>query len=1354
MRFKDIRLNRTKVAALTVLSIASQVVYAAPVAIKGYTPPANGYYSQGDVIEFEVRYTENVYVGGGRENIFVPITIGNKQEKAKLSSIGGEDHLTFSYTVKAGDSDFDGIYHQGQVMLWGDAYIVAYPSNTAPTSQKFSGPETLSDIVIDTTAAELSLLSGVPEHTSETEPTLRVNASKQGSVNTLGNCAIKHSPIVSQGVNELTLTASNGAPYSDGSYNDCKLQLEDVYGNTSRFVTVPTFNIDSQVPIFSTFSGTVDENAITLDIETSKNANVSIVVLPKHVAAPSVEQVLQGLDGNDQPAVAFEYITTIANTSLQHTIGGLNYHTDYSVYSVLVDQFDLKSLEPSSIDVSIGLNTDNTLTSGHYVTEPVRLPLSAKTESDAVALFDFTVSDNDGVDGIQLSTSDVRIYSTASEEELNKLSFSLVSPDDNSYNVKGVVSVRPDSSRRPYPEQQRFIQFEKESVPIPDGENMTFILKAHILDPDTVSPNTVYNFALHGGWDITLSAGQTMQGYVTNGAGTTIQFPEVTEKTAVPVYSKNQTPNVSLYTSASGTIEFGGDCSHTTNSSSEGVASYGLTAAGNSLADGIYSCTAKFTESSGTEAQVISLTPFVIDNKAPEIVDDPHSTVPNIEPGTSSIIAYSAIDDYTPSSDVMYTLIAAPDGGSITVDSSPISSGASWSQEDITNQRVIYQHNGGPELSDSFTFTISDGLGNQTSTQTYSIHLNQDSDGDGMRDKWEDDYGFDPADPSDANADPDQDGCDNLCEYNGGTNPRTDEFPPIFDDMKNDYHIQINADSMYTKVIAKRLVAYDEGGSDVTVEGATENVPATGSILHLRPGRHVYSYVAKDPAGNEAYATQIIDIYPAIELAENVVTAEGNQLAVEVTLNGQLPCHNDACEVPLSIENAPSKDSAEFGSDYAIDSCSATTSDSLTADVTLSPKKNVFTLTLDVCEDGIAEAAEHFTLQLAADQNPLSSEGLSINLGGMSKQKFTITEQNLPPVVTVNASDNDGKMKQSFEASEQVTIEALYSDPNKDTTYTEWLLPDELFGLSPSSTQSNSTVTFAASTLEAGDYLFTVKVGDGEYLTETSFMINIMAENISMDPAKDSDGDGITDDQEGMLDADQDGIPDYLDHSEAAKNQMAQDVEDDTKYNMESMTGTQLKLGNSAKSQSNSGPLLSDEDMDNLGIPQPDGVNVGGVFDFEIHQLNTEGQSTSLVIPLRETMIEGGQYTKFKPDTGWVVFVEDQHNYISGAAGYEGYCPPPSSPEFFESDGITPRPLQEGDWCLKITIQDGGPNDDDGIANKSIVDPGGIVVHNYVPPSNPNNGSLTTSGGGSGGSIPLSVLLGLSGLALLRRKMH
>jgi hypothetical protein len=53
-------------------------------------------------------------------------------------------------------------------------------------------------------------------------------------------------------------------------------------------------------------------------------------------------------------------------------------------------------------------------------------------------------------------------------------------------------------------------------------------------------------------------------------------------------------------------------------------------------------------------------------------------------------------------------------------------------------------------------------------------NLSQDTDGDGMPDRWELSYGFDPSNPSDAHTDADGDGVSNLDEFLQGSNPGDD----------------------------------------------------------------------------------------------------------------------------------------------------------------------------------------------------------------------------------------------------------------------------------------------------------------------------------------------------------------------------------------------------------------------------------------------------------------------------------------------------------------------------------------------------------------------------------------------------
>lgn len=114
-------------------------------------------------------------------------------------------------------------------------------------------------------------------------------------------------------------------------------------------------------------------------------------------------------------------------------------------------------------------------------------------------------------------------------------------------------------------------------------------------------------------------------------------------------------------------------------------------------------------------------------------------------------------------------------------------------------------------------------------------------------------------------------------------------------------------------------------------------------------------------------------------------------------------------------------------------------------------------------------------------------------------------------------------------------------------------------------------------------------------------------------------------------------------------------------------------------------------------------LNVGGFFDFIATGLPEAGQNYQIVLPQVQPIPAGAVYRKYSERSGWGTFFEDVNNQLHSAEGDLGYCPPPGSSQW--SSGLT-----EGYWCVQLTIEDGGLNDNDGLANGTIVDPGGVSV--------------------------------------------
>ncbi|MGX1203483.1 chitodextrinase [Marinobacter sp. MBR-105] len=107
------------------------------------------------------------------------------------------------------------------------------------------------------------------------------------------------------------------------------------------------------------------------------------------------------------------------------------------------------------------------------------------------------------------------------------------------------------------------------------------------------------------------------------------------------------------------------------------------------------------------------------------------------------------------------------------------------------------------------------------------------------------------------------------------------------------------------------------------------------------------------------------------------------------------------------------------------------------------------------------------------------------------------------------------------------------------------------------------------------------------------------------------------------------------------------------------------------------------------------------VIDVSVHDLVQAGDSAQIMIPLREQVSTSGRLRIYHSDRGWQSFRQTMNNRIFSAVSTGVECA--QLPQAEWQSGLT-----EGADCLRLLIQDGGPNDVDGQANGEVRITGGV----------------------------------------------
>jgi len=422
--------------------------------------------------------------------------------------------------------------------------------------------------------------------------------------------------------------------------------------------------------------------------------------------------------------------------------------------------------------------------------------------------------------------------------------------------------------------------------------------------------------------------------------------------------------------------------------------------------------------------------------------------------------------------------------------------------------------------------------------------------------------------------------------------------------------------------------------------------------------------------GLTTVASQQVIVHPLISFGKNQVMVEGKMGAIDVILNGKAPSY----PVIVTITLSGSADESDY--------------DIQTQELTIESGTRA-SLMIDIVQDNIIEGNETIIVSL--------NEG---NTGNNADHVITIVETNVAPSITLNSLQNAQVRQLITPGDGLVTVQANVVDINDDNVSTLWLYDGAL----NIKEIDKYTILLDPSELDAGLYPISVKAtddGDGQLSTTQTLYLevqNILAELTDAD----SDGDLIPDNEEGYGDSDQDGIPDYQD-AIAECNVMPQQVLTQDAFLVEGEQGVCLRKGNTLAAGETGGVQLTDNDLENsIGMDEGFSV-VGGIIDYIATGLPQAGQNYRIVLPQIQPIPAGALYRKYSERFGWGVYFEDAKNQLHSAPGESGYCP--SSVSDHWSAGLT-----AGHWCVRLTIEDGGLNDNDGMANGTIVDPGGVSV--------------------------------------------
>jgi hypothetical protein len=565
-----------------------------------------------------------------------------------------------------------------------------------------------------------------------------------------------------------------------------------------------------------------------------------------------------------------------------------------------------------------------------------------------------------------------------------------------------------------------------------------------------------------------------------------------------------------------------------------------------------------------------------------------------------------------------------------------------------------------------------------------------DDDNDSIPDTVEVANGLDPFDAADASGDLNGNGISNLNDYlacGGAPSCYTLSNPVV---VTNGDQV-VTASGYFTPVT---LTATATGVSGPLVVTADNDGP-------FRPGVHTVTWSAPwraaDGSAQTATTTQQVTVKPLVTMGGSQVIGAGQTAYVPVRLIGTAPSY------PVVVTFTAS--GATAGVDYTIAASS----------VQFDSPDTLKYIAVDVIDHGAA-ADRDLVLTLSG----VTGDAVLADASQIS-YRLRLTMLPAPPEARLQVSQS-GEIRPVVYADDgSFVVDALLSDPNGIGTAScdSWTAPGLVVGAGGSDCQ----VIIDPAAVAPGVYTVMVSVTDGSFTVSRSIDIALAGGNAPVLSGADTDGDGVTNDVETAVDANGNGLLDYLDVTGSDSPESIQLSLGASSLPLMAVTDSGLRLlagtfAMAAQATTQAGIQVYESQIGSGATPviDTDFAAIGALYDFTVSGLGTTTTTAHVVLPLTVVLLDNtrwrvlGANGKWKDFTGAGTggFAASPVGAVTGGAGSgsgdallsaprndDGSCPLPQDPAYT-------RGLTAGHACVQMVVTDGGPNDADGATNGSV----------------------------------------------------